>query len=307
MANERPLHCEVIVMFKKIVLATDLSPAWDEIVACGAEFRALGCSQVILTHIITSEFSLGLETAWRQEAEPKLEVEKRLLEDQGLEVIVEMPLGLPGYSLNDVAARHCASLIVVGSHGRSLWRENVLGSTASAVLHHTRYPVLLLKVKVKKEEARTSCRFPGAALFQHVLYLTDFSEIAETAFTYLEKLAPRGLAQVTILHAAHGKEVTTLTSPLLGGIEVTPQQYLQALKERLVQAGVAQVNTQIASGPPLPIIQGAWLLTEFTLILMGTQGKGLIKEILLGSVANNVARLAPCPVLLIPRTACATE
>lgn len=294
-------------MFQKIVLATDLSPAWDEIVACGAEFQALGCSQIVLAHIITDEFALGLETLARTEAEPKLEIQKRLLEDQGLEVVVEMPLGLPGFSLNDVAKRHNASLIVVGSHGRSLWRENVLGSTASAVLHHTRYPVLLLKVKVKKEEARTSCRFPGAALFQHVLYLTDFSEIAETAFTYLEKLAPHGMAQVTMLHAVHGKEATTVTSPLLGGLEVTPQQYLQALKERLLQAGVSQVKTQIASGPPLTIIRGTWLMEDFSLIIMGTQGKGVIKEILLGSVANNVARLAPCPVLLIPREASATS
>ena len=33
-------------MFEKIVLATDLSPAWDEIVACAGEFKGLGCSQV---------------------------------------------------------------------------------------------------------------------------------------------------------------------------------------------------------------------------------------------------------------------
>jgi nucleotide-binding universal stress UspA family protein len=33
---------------------------------------------------------------------------------------------------------------------------------------------------------------------------------------------------------------------------------------------------------------------------MGTQGKGFIKELFLGSVAHNVARLAPCPVLLVP-------
>jgi nucleotide-binding universal stress UspA family protein len=32
---------------------------------------------------------------------------------------------------------------------------------------------------------------------------------------------------------------------------------------------------------------------------MGTQGKGFIQELFLGSVAHNVSRLAPCPVLLI--------
>jgi len=33
---------------------------------------------------------------------------------------------------------------------------------------------------------------------------------------------------------------------------------------------------------------------------MGTQGKGFIKELFLGSVAQTISRLAPCPVLLIP-------
>jgi nucleotide-binding universal stress UspA family protein len=40
---------------------------------------------------------------------------------------------------------------------------------------------------------------------------------------------------------------------------------------------------------------------NFSLVVMGAQGKGLFSEIFLGSVAYNIARLAPCPVLLIPR------
>jgi len=36
---------------------------------------------------------------------------------------------------------------------------------------------------------------------------------------------------------------------------------------------------------------------------MGTQGRSLLAEILLGSVAYNIARLAPCPVLLMSKEA----
>jgi nucleotide-binding universal stress UspA family protein len=39
---------------------------------------------------------------------------------------------------------------------------------------------------------------------------------------------------------------------------------------------------------------------DYSLVLMGTVGKSLIGETLLGGVSNSVARLAPCPVLLIP-------
>lgn len=39
---------------------------------------------------------------------------------------------------------------------------------------------------------------------------------------------------------------------------------------------------------------------ECSLILMGTRGKGITRELLLGSVAHQVARQAEQPVLFIP-------
>jgi nucleotide-binding universal stress UspA family protein len=291
-------------MFDKIVLATDLSPAWDEIVSCGAELRALGCSQVILTHVITSEFFVGLAEGLQEEAKPRLEAQKQLLEIHGLEVIVEMPLGLPGFSLNEVADRYCASLIVVGSHGKSLWRENVLGSIASAVIHNTRYPVLLLKVKVKKGENRATCRFPGNELLRHILFPTDFSATAGRALDYVEKLAARGMSEVTLLHSVTAPGAEAIASEGREGGKATPRQCLEDVMLHLKRAGVEKVHAQLSSGPPLTIIEGAWLTGNFSLIVLGTHGKGFIKEIFLGSVANNVARLAPCPVLLIPAQSC---
>ena len=104
-------------MFKTIVLATDLSPAWDEIVACAGEFKALGCSQVILTYVISVKFMMGMEGKLKAEAGPKLEAQKAILEAQGLKVAIEVPIGLPAYSLNEAARCGGADLIVVGSHG----------------------------------------------------------------------------------------------------------------------------------------------------------------------------------------------
>ncbi len=113
-------------MFETIVLATDLSPAWDEIVACGGEFKALGCSRVVLTHVITVKFFVGLEATLRAEAEPKLAEQKDRLTGQGFHVEVEMPMGLPAYSLNDVARRHAPTsswwvLMANRSGGRGFW------------------------------------------------------------------------------------------------------------------------------------------------------------------------------------------
>ena len=50
----------------------------------------------------------------------------------------------------------------------------------------------------------------------------------------------------------------------------------------------------------IPAILEALKNRDISLIVMGTQGRGFIQKIFLGSVAHNVCRLAPCPVLLIP-------
>ena len=287
-------------MFERIVLATDLSPAWDEVVACAGEFKALGCSQVILTYVISVKFMAGMEGSLQTAARPKLEAQQQQLEAQGLQVTVETPVGLPADSLNDIACRYCADLIVVGSHGQSLWREGVLGCFTCAVLHNVQYPVLLLNVRLKMPGKPGSCEISQTQVLRHVLLPTDFSEISSRALEYVQRLAAKGLYQVTVLNA--------LDVP---GGEAYPPDYqeiatgaardlLEQWKQRLLKAGVPVVNDHFDPGHPIPAILQVLESQDISLIVMGTQGKGFIKEIFLGSVAHNVSRLATCPVLLIP-------
>jgi nucleotide-binding universal stress UspA family protein len=287
-------------MFEKIVLATDLSPAWDELIGCATEFRVLGCTRIILAHVITTTFFSGLAESLQAAAKPTLEQQKQSLVAQGFEVVTEMPLGLPAYSLNDVTCRHGADLIVVSSHGRSLWREGVLGSFSNAVVHQTKYPVLVLKTTIDETKESSYCRLTATQLLRHILFPTDFSITASHALEYLEALAKKGLGQITILNAME-----------LPGEEAFPPGYqkltiegtrdlLGQNKQRLLNAGIPMVNERLAPGHPIPAILEILKSEDISMIVMGTQGKGFIKEIFLGSVAHTIARLAPCPVLLIP-------
>ena len=287
-------------MFEKIVLATDLSPAWDEIVSCAGEFKALGCSQVILTHVITVKFMTGMEGMLEAEARPKLKAQRRQLEAQGLQVTVEMPMGLPAYSLNEVARCCGANLIVVGSHGKSLWREGILGCVSCAVLHHIEHPVLLLDVKLKEGREFGTYRIYCTELLRHILFPTDFSPISERAGEYVERLAPRGVAQVTLLNALDVPGGEAYPPGYQEIAEGAARELLEKWKQRLLKAGVPKVNNRFDPGHPIPAILKVLESQDISLIVMGTQGKGFIKEIFLGSVAHNITRLAPCPVLLIP-------
>jgi nucleotide-binding universal stress UspA family protein len=290
-------------VFEKIVLATDLSPAWDEIIACSGEFKALGVSEVILTHVITVLFLGGLEASLRAEAKPKLEEQRQFLQGQGFKVSLEMPEGLPAFSLNEVAQRHGADLIIVGSHGKSLWREAVLGCFTCSVLHHAEYPVLLLNVKVKEGMTEGACRIQATELLRHILFPTDFSMIAERARAYVEFLATKGESRVTLLNALDVPGHEKYPEGYQEIAEGAARDLLEQWRQGLLKAGVPAVNNRFDRGHPIPAILQALKSQDISLVVMGTQGKGFIKEIFLGSVAHNVSRLVPCPLLLIPPAA----
>ena len=287
-------------MFKTIVLATDLSPAWNEIVACAGELKALGCKQVILTYVISVKFMAGMEGILQSTARPKLEVQQQQLEAQGLQVTVEIPMGLPADSLNEIACRYGADLIVVGSHGQSLWREGVLGCFTCAVLHNAQYPVLLLNVRLKMPGHPGSCQISGAEVLRHVLFPTDFSAISSRALEYVERLAAKGLSQVTVLNALDVPGGEAYPPGFQEMAEAKARNSLDAWATRLKSADISQVNSIFNPGHPLPAILQILESQDISLIVMGTQGKGFIKEIFLGSVAHNISRMAACPVLLIP-------
>lgn len=287
-------------MFEKVVLATDLNPAWDEIVACAGEFKALGVKELVLVHVITVKFLGEYQERLRAEAGPRLLAQAQNLADQGFSVCQEMPSGMPGYAINDAARRYCADLMVLGPQKASRWQERVLGSVAGAVLHHAELPVLLLKTGIKEGLPPGSCRLQATELLRHVLFPTDFSDIAERACTYVEGLAARGLSQVTLLHALDVPGGEEYPPGLQEVAEARARDSLAAWQERLRQAGLPQVHTAFNLGHPLPAILQALETQDISLIVLGAQGKGFIKELFLGSVAHNVARLAACPVLLIP-------
>lgn len=261
--------------------------------------RSLGCSRVILTHVlIPGHFSEPQAERW--EAESYLKVQARQLQAHGLEVVLETPTGLPGQSLNLVARKHDASLMILGSHGKSLWREGILGSFSSAVLHRASYPVLLLPVRVSAERQVNRSLWRCDKLLRHVLFPTDFSEIAAEALVLLELLAPKGVGRVTLLHVlkVHLSEVFTPPPQ----VQSQSQEYnsLEILKHRLEAAGVVSVGCQVTPGHPFKIILEAVETLDISLIVMGTQGRGFIEELFLGSVAHNISRMVDCPVLLVP-------
>jgi hypothetical protein len=60
------------------------------------------------------------------------------------------------------------------------------------------------------------------------------------------------------------------------------------------------VTTAVESGTPAPHIAEYARRHGIDLIVVGTHGRTGVSRVLLGSVAEHVVRIAPCPVLAVP-------
>lgn len=285
-------------MLEKILIATDFSPASDCLLHCAGEFKGLGLKEVILAHIIYVANTPGLEDRLMDEARPHLARQQRLLEEQGLRVRSELRFGVPARELDSLAEELDANWILIGSRGRSLVKT-LLGSLSFRLLQVSRKPVFLSRIEVLGEGDSCSISVCKRS-FDNILFATDFSDAAFAAFEHLAEIAVAFKPQVTLLHVLDEDYAEIhLSGQGIPKQQAKDEERLTAMRQRLETAG-AQVRIAWVMGKPAREIISRSQTDGFSLVVMGNNGKGFLREALLGSVANEVARHAATPVLLVP-------
>jgi nucleotide-binding universal stress UspA family protein len=126
-----------------------------------------------------------------------------------------------------------------------------------------------------------------------ILHPTDFSESAGHAFPLAVALARSHGARLLVLH---------VPAPLPAVVD--PRQVGQpfdTLRRQLEQLRPAapgvSVEHRLTPGDPVEEILKTARETGCALIVMGTQGRSGLTRLLMGSVAEQVVRRAPCPVV----------
>jgi nucleotide-binding universal stress UspA family protein len=289
-------------MLSHLVIATDGSEASDRMIACLDGLWRVGARYAVLTHVFNVRDVGGLYESLKAGMAPRLEQQGALLRAAGFDVTIETPLGIPFYEINRVADQSSASLIVVGSLGESLVGEMLLGSTAHALLQHAERPVLLIRLEITDgDDQGRRCRVVCGDLFGHVLFPTDFSDTADRAFLFLEHIVREVAPTVSLLHVQDRTKLDPHLSHRLEEFNRIDQDRLDRMRERLQSLGAGAVSTDVAYGVPTEVILERARAAGPTLIVMGSQGRGMFREVVLGSVANQLARLAPLPILFVPR------
>jgi nucleotide-binding universal stress UspA family protein len=140
---------------------------------------------------------------------------------------------------------------------------------------------------------------------KRILIPTDFSDVSEAALRYGLMLSGRLGSSLHLLHVLEDP----LSNTALAQGYALPTDFIQQV-ERNARERLGKLLTEkervtfraegtIREGSPFVEIVRYAREQQIDLIVMGTHGRGPIAHMLLGSVAEQVLRKAPCPVLVV--------
>ncbi len=209
--------------------------------------------------------------------------------------------GLPSRVIVDLARSRGSDLIVMGTHGRRGFERALLGSVVERVLRHAPCPVLSVGPPSAGAELREVRR---------LLVPVDFSENAEHALCFALNFGRLLGAEVEVVHvwdrpSWFDNQMTIVSDgekrKLGDVIHENTTRDLELFVRESTPASFAAPPSRLLSGNPakelLVEIEGG----RYDLVVLGTQGRGGIGHLLLGSMAEKLVRLSSKPVITVPR------
>jgi nucleotide-binding universal stress UspA family protein len=144
-------------------------------------------------------------------------------------------------------------------------------------------------------------------VLKNILVATDFGEASEAALNYGRELARTFGATLHVLHVVenlaatvYGAEGYVATLPdLQRDIEADERRRLDEVITDEDRRTLHATPTTVVSSQPAAAIVDYARSARVSLIVMGTHGRGALAHLVMGSVAERVVRLAPCPVLTV--------
>jgi universal stress protein E len=206
--------------------------------------------------------------------------------------------GNPARLILDTIGREEPDLLIVGPHERRGVFDALEGTIAEKAVSARKCPVLVVQGS-------------ASAAYRNVLLALDLTAGSRLAVRVAEPLVLKHGAQATVVHAfgsSYGAVLQVAGAEVAGiasNADCSPGEATAAMRELLEQEGgdSTRYEVVVTEGNPVPTIMHAIGKRQPDLLVMGTRGDGRMRRAVLGSVANQLLRIAPCDVLIVPRGA----
>jgi nucleotide-binding universal stress UspA family protein len=299
----------------KILLATDASDSADTALDFLMRFPFPHDSMVILLTVIDERVFVDAESVEltpaqsnllhevhntvREEAQTYLDAALQRVRERGWGVTAELRSGDVTEEIMQAAEAAAVDLVVVGSHGHTPPGRFLLGSVSSRMLMYAPCSVLI----VKPPEAGQALPGTEAGPWR-ILLAYDDSGPARKALDLCASL-PLGeedaIEVFTALPLITGfrQDIRQHMSPVWQQKKIAARAALEGATNKL-RGSIPRVTSRLSEGESSAheIIE-ATLESGSNLIVLGSKGKSALQRFLLGSMTGNVARHAPCSVLVV--------
>ena len=137
-------------------------------------------------------------------------------------------------------------------------------------------------------------------VFRHILAAVDFSPAAKKALSEALALAASNDAHLSVVHVLQPDwRYEMLENPPAIDLErIDVRRRLQKFIEE-PYSGQKIESVHVEHGPIAPAIISVAAGTATDVIVVGTHGRGGISKFALGSIAEELLRMAPCPVITV--------
>jgi nucleotide-binding universal stress UspA family protein len=134
--------------------------------------------------------------------------------------------------------------------------------------------------------------------WRRVLLPTDFSSGSQAALQFASSLARDHEATLEVVHVMPIADLAGADAPITWSQIMVMREDARKNMEAL-RAARPEIQGELLEGDPAEEIVAEARRRQADLVVMGTHGRSGLSRLLMGSVAEHVARKASCPVVLI--------
>ena len=137
-------------------------------------------------------------------------------------------------------------------------------------------------------------------MFSKILVAIDGSESAKKAFTTSIYLASVSKCRIDVIHVVScefgGDSAASLE--LVENLKIKANSMLEEYKKYALEKGI-DPKFMLEIGDPANMIIEIVNSKDYDLVVLGTRGMNVFKELVLGSVSIKVMHHAKCPVMVV--------
>ncbi|HTR68221.1 MAG TPA: universal stress protein [Terriglobales bacterium] len=148
----------------------------------------------------------------------------------------------------------------------------------------------------------TTLELEKSITFRNILLATDFSEASEHALQYAAAVTDLNHSQLFVLHAVPPEARGPVPlDPLPKSIDHDYSNARLNLDRAVFAEPLQHLRHEeiLERGPVAEVVSNAIQENKIDLLVLGTHGRTGLKKLVMGSVAEELFRSAPCPVLTV--------